>query len=446
MRALLTKRRIAAWTTTPVILAGLAVFGIAAAAEAHDAPLDTPKPVCDTASVVSATGKATLQDVPSSDNGKTSVAITATQGTASQTPSATFKPNPANGTVYTYTLSNLPANGSSVTVTATTTWPGGTDKQTAKFTLPTAQYCGQQHPKHVTVSTTFSDGQCLPNGTYQQPSMNSPTFPDTTRTQTGTVAPGNSVSVKYTPNPNDGTVVIDNHDAGVPTKTFSHTFPPNNTDCRLILSPVSPQVGDSVCVNNQPSTPTLTLGNTPSISYTVSAPSPYKPGQTVVVTATWDSTHRQPPTLPAGWVKTSDTTATFTVTFANPNCTTPPPPDYCPTVPGNQPVGSVCVPPSKPKASIHATCVTTHYGEGVARLKNKGGIVEMFRIKGAGIDRMVKLGVGRSKTVNLTGLTVGGVVKVMAHGKVLASDRVELRPACQPAPPPDTGSRNSAPV
>jgi hypothetical protein len=91
-------------------------------------------------------------------------------------------------------------------------------------------------------------------------------------------------------------------------------------------NPVDPTVGQSTCVNNAPTAPTLTLATTPGITYTVSAQGPYSPGQSVVVTATWGENANQPANLPAGWTKTSATTATFPVTFSSPNCTPPPPP------------------------------------------------------------------------------------------------------------------------
>lgn len=124
-------------------------------------------------------------------------------------------------------------------------------------------------------------------------------------------------------------------------------------------------------------------------------------------------------------------------------CPTPPPSDECPYIDGNQPPDTDCTPDvRKPRASVNAYCVTENIGEGVARLNNKKStVLQKFRIKGAGINKLVKVRAGKSKPVNLFGLKVGGIVKVLSGGEVLDHDKVEMRPVCQPAPPPHTGSK-----
>ena len=64
------------------------------------------------------------------------------------------------------------------------------------------------------------------------------------------------------------------------------------------------------CVGGALTPPTLTLAETDGISYSVDADPPYAPGQTVVVTATFeDDGVGSPDPLPPGWEETSDTTA-----------------------------------------------------------------------------------------------------------------------------------------
>ncbi|MEO5499129.1 MAG: hypothetical protein ABIR46_01355 [Candidatus Saccharimonadales bacterium] len=145
-------------------------------------------------------------------------------------------------------------------------------------------------------------------------------------------------------------------------------------------------------------------------------------------------------------------------------CTTPPPPvtDACPNMPGNQPTGTVCVTPTptpvpvptttptptptpepvkdNPSAMVNASCVTEHFGEGVARLNNKkSGVKNTFRIVKSGPDKVVTLKASKKRSVMLTGLKVGSLVKVMSGGKLLAKTKVPG--GCEPTPSPDTGFR-----
>jgi hypothetical protein len=88
------------------------------------------------------------------------------------------------------------------------------------------------------------------------------------------------------------------------------------------VEPAIPEIDQAECVDGGVTEPTITLPETPGITYTFSADEPYAPGQTVIVTATLDPTGvgwADP--LPAGWTETSPTTATYTVTFADVSCT-----------------------------------------------------------------------------------------------------------------------------
>ncbi len=102
------------------------------------------------------------------------------------------------------------------------------------------------------------------------------------------------------------------------------------------VTPVPPTVSQAVCAAGELQPPTLTLPElTDGISYTVDPPidpeAPYASGQTVVVTATLNDTEvAWPDELPVGWDETSDTTATYEVSFKDVSCTLVTPTD--PTV------------------------------------------------------------------------------------------------------------------
>jgi hypothetical protein len=81
-------------------------------------------------------------------------------------------------------------------------------------------------------------------------------------------------------------------------------------------------VDEAECVDGALTRPTITVPDTPGITYSYNPPSPWTQGQTVVVTAkladsgvAWDLP------LPEGWVYVDPVTATYTVTFAQVSCT-----------------------------------------------------------------------------------------------------------------------------
>ncbi len=92
--------------------------------------------------------------------------------------------------------------------------------------------------------------------------------------------------------------------------------------------PVAPGVDESVCVNGEPTAPTLTPATTEGITYSVDPAGPYEPGQEVTVTAVLDGGYEWGD-LPEGWVGVDATTATYDVTFAGNPCrpVTPAAPD-----------------------------------------------------------------------------------------------------------------------
>lgn len=215
-------------------------------------------------------------------------------------------------------------------------------------------------------------------------------------------------------------------------------------ECPVVVEPVNPTVQQSACVNGSPSAPTLTLATTQGITYTVSAQAPYSPGQTVTVTATWNAGSVQPASLPSGWVKTSATSATYTVTFTTPNCTTPPPPPppySCP--PGTTWVDSdgdgvkdpkECKSPKKVRGAVKMVDKCRTAGDEFAVRKEKGVV---YFVNGQRIREGVWLSTHGDRKI---------VVKAKAASKrfkLVGKDRWVLKfdnRRCGPYVPPPTGA------
>lgn len=101
------------------------------------------------------------------------------------------------------------------------------------------------------------------------------------------------------------------------TLTFTFDAAP---DCVETTTPVAPQLRQSVCDGNHPTNPVLTLAHTLGIDYTVTPDSGWKPGDTVVVTATLQNGFRFVAALPQGWVA-AGRSASRSLTFdAAPDC------------------------------------------------------------------------------------------------------------------------------
>jgi hypothetical protein len=100
------------------------------------------------------------------------------------------------------------------------------------------------------------------------------------------------------------------------TKSFKFNDAP---DCLGIATPTGPNVTQSVCLGHNPTDPTLTFPATDGIDYSASPAGGYKPGDTVVVTATLKHGYKFGGTL-AGWTVAGNS-ATKSVTFNNaPDC------------------------------------------------------------------------------------------------------------------------------
>ena len=94
----------------------------------------------------------------------------------------------------------------------------------------------------------------------------------------------------------------------------------NASSCTQV-DPVVPSVTQAVCAAGVVSAPSLTLGVTDGITYTVQPASGYTSGSTATVTATLKATGvAWPANLPTGWTRQSDTIATFNVAFDTVTC------------------------------------------------------------------------------------------------------------------------------
>jgi LPXTG-motif cell wall-anchored protein len=194
-------------------------------------------------------------------------------------------------------------------------------------------------PSTATYTVTFADVSCPP-ATPLNPGVVQATCVDGV-VSAPTITPTNTTGISYLVMPDgpyDGTVTtmvtvtatladgyawVDPLPTGwtqvdLVTATFTVTL--TATTCAEV-TPAAPAIGQAGCVGGALTEPTLTVPTTDGVTYTADAPSPYAPGQTVVVTATLAGAGvAWPATLPDGWTETSPTTATYTVTFADVTC------------------------------------------------------------------------------------------------------------------------------
>lgn len=139
----------------------------------------------------------------------------------------------------------------------------------------------------------------------------------------GTYNGGDSVTVTATAS--DGYEFVDNHDAWTfvnsKKETLTITFDAA-PDCTVTVTPVLPDVTQSVCAGYDPTDPTLAFKTTEGIAYTADPSSGWKAGQSVQVTATLTNAVYQftDDTTTNGWTVSGDK-ATKSVTFdAAPDC------------------------------------------------------------------------------------------------------------------------------
>ncbi|MGN6031112.1 MAG: hypothetical protein ACTHQE_05550 [Thermomicrobiales bacterium] len=168
----------------------------------------------------------------------------------------------------------------------------------------------------IPVAPVTTDGSCL-GGTWTAP----------------TVTPGTTEGIVYTGgtvNQETGAYTVtatltDGHSWGTlptgwtkvnaTTATYSGTVELN--PCTLVV-PQNPSVTEAVCTGGQLTAPSVIPATTAGITYTVEGG--VAPGATVVVEAVLDDGYAWG-TLPTGWTKVNATTATFSVTLDDVECT-----------------------------------------------------------------------------------------------------------------------------
>ena len=98
----------------------------------------------------------------------------------------------------------------------------------------------------------------------------------------------------------------------------TRTLPATSCDA---VTPVAPELTQAVCVGGVVTAPTLTLADTDVITYTAAPPDSWVSGGGATITATLNDTASDGPTrCPTAGPKTSSTTATYEVTFADVVC------------------------------------------------------------------------------------------------------------------------------
>ena len=317
----------------------VAMVALAPAASAHDAPINGTA-TCVPDGTWSVSGTATLKDVPPGDNGKTTVTITSTKGTVSQNPSSSYKPDPANDTVYQYTVSGIPGSARSVKVTATTKWPNnGVDTQSKTVYRPSGG-C-QPTAKYVTVVWQMPYKGL--NGSY-------PTWPqDYVTSNTSDKKTLKNVDV---PTQCGTAYQIDVYLIANVKKTFNDwqdRLKPGQTldtvngvpqdsswfdgkegaNWRFVINPpcettatlATPTVNPAQCTENTAGETVWESVSKPAdgngLTYSMSGPDA---NHKVTVTATLASGYVFPSSLPTGWTKTGESHAQWTYTLQSKKC------------------------------------------------------------------------------------------------------------------------------
>ncbi|WP_427869812.1 InlB B-repeat-containing protein [Leucobacter luti] len=204
----------------------------------------------------------------------------------------------------------------------------------------------------------------------------------------GEVAQGSTVTVTATPregftlSPADGWTL---HPDG--TATWTTTL--DSVDCAERVAPTAPAVTQAVCsAPGQATVPTVTLPETPGVSYALSGD--VVAGGTVTVTATPDAGYAL--TEAQGWILHPDGTATWTTTLANVDCTE----HVAPVQPAV--TQAVCAAPGKATAPV----VTLTETAGIA-----------YELAGT---------VAAGQTVTVTARSAAGYALTAADGWTLAAD------------------------
>lgn len=205
------------------------------------------------------------------------------------------------------------------------------------------------------VAPTVEQAVCTAPGQGTPPSVTVGDTVGITYEVTGTVAPGESVTVTATPLPGyflseaDGWTL-----KGDGTATYELKLA--DVDCDVTATPVLPTVEQAVCtVPGEPTEPSITLPETAGIDYSMTGT--VAEGQTVVVTATPQEGFILG-TVEA-WVSNADGSASTSVVFTDIVCevppTTPPVEPTPPPTPPVEPSTPPTTPPTPPTPPVAPT-------------------------------------------------------------------------------------------
>ena len=231
-----------------------------------------------------------------------------------------------------YTAAPTPAPGKTVVVTATLTAPG------AAWQVSLPPGWTRTSDTLATYSVTFNDVKCTPVSPVDPTVVQATCTSGTVTEATVTTATG-PVGVAYlrgSPKTDEVTgvttvtvtaVVLAGHEWGqlndwtrVDALTATLTVTLKAASC-VEVTPVAPTVTQAACVGGVVTAPTLTLATTDGVTYDTDIDPPHVAGGAVTVTATLAATGvAWPEELPSGWTRTSDTTATYNVTFNSVSC------------------------------------------------------------------------------------------------------------------------------
>lgn len=237
----------------------------------------------------------------------------------------TVTPTPTDGIVF--SESGTEAPGGTVVVTATLqpgyAFPeilpdGWTDNGdgTATFTV---EFASPDCDEIVTLAPPTIVQPTCPNGQVSTPSVVPNETDGLTFSESGAEVPGGVVVVTATVQPGYAFPTLmpegwTNNGDG--TATYTTTL--DNPVCDEIVELTAPAIVYPVCRDGVPVAPTVTPTETDGLVFTTSG-SP-TPGGTVSVTATVQTGFTFPAVMPDGWTDNGDGTATYSVTFDEPDC------------------------------------------------------------------------------------------------------------------------------
>lgn len=237
----------------------------------------------------------------------------------------TVTPTPSDGIVFSKSGSETP--GGTVVVTATLdagyrfpdTMPDGwTDNGNGTATY-TVELANPDCDEIVTLAPPTVVQPACPDGVVSPASVVANETDGLTFTTTGEQIPGEEVTVTATVQPGYAfpTVMPDgwtNNGDGTATYTLTLDSPV----CDEIVELTAPAIEYPVCREGVPVDPTVTPTETDGLVFTTEGTP--APGETVTVTATVQPGFTFPATMPDGWTNNGDGTASYSVTFEDPDC------------------------------------------------------------------------------------------------------------------------------